>query len=79
MSEKKEKITFEEAIEQLETIVSQLEEGDVPLEKALDMYQKGIGLSKICQDKLSKVETQMTKLMTEDGEVDFGVDKDQKA
>jgi exodeoxyribonuclease VII small subunit len=79
MSEKKETITFEEAIEQLEIIVTQLEEGDVPLEKALDMYQKGIGLSKICQDKLSKVETQMTKLMTEDGEVDFGVDKDQKA
>lgn len=42
--------TFEESITQLETIVTQLERGDVPLEEALEAFQKGMVLSKQCQD-----------------------------
>ncbi|MDG5470758.1 exodeoxyribonuclease VII small subunit [Jeotgalibacillus sp. ET6] len=64
----KKQLTFEEAMNELETIVSKLEEGDVPLEEALTIYQKGMDLSKLCHDKLQHAEKQMATVMTEDGE-----------
>ncbi|WP_338451676.1 exodeoxyribonuclease VII small subunit [Niallia oryzisoli] len=60
-------ITFEEAMEQLETIVERLEEGDVPLEEAISIYKKGMELSKLCHDKLKNVEEQLTQILTADG------------
>ncbi|WP_187143758.1 exodeoxyribonuclease VII small subunit [Bacillus tuaregi] len=60
-------ITFEEAMEQLETIVERLEEGDVPLEEAITIYKKGMELSKLCHDKLKNVEEQLTQILTADG------------
>lgn len=65
------KLTFEEAMEQLEIIVGRLEEGDVPLEEALNSYKKGMELSKLCHDKLKVVEEQLTKVITENGEEEF--------
>jgi exodeoxyribonuclease VII small subunit len=65
------KITFEEAMDQLENIVQRLEEGDVPLEEAISIYKKGMELSKLCHDKLKTIEEQLTKVITEDGEEDF--------
>ncbi|MED1205181.1 exodeoxyribonuclease VII small subunit [Heyndrickxia acidicola] len=65
------KISFEEAMDQLETIVGRLEEGDVPLEEAISIYKKGMELSKVCHDKLKTIEEQLTKVITEDGEEDF--------
>ena len=41
-------ISFEEAMARLETIVEQLEDGDVPLEKAIDLFQQGMKLSQMC-------------------------------
>ncbi|MDC3415480.1 exodeoxyribonuclease VII small subunit [Aquibacillus salsiterrae] len=61
-------LTFEEAMKQLELIVEKLEEGDVPLEKAINYYQEGMKLSKLCSDKLSNVEQQMTQIVNEQGE-----------
>ncbi|MCR2820349.1 exodeoxyribonuclease VII small subunit [Lederbergia panacisoli] len=66
-----EKITFEEAMNNLEKIVVRLEEGDIPLEEALEIYKKGIEYSKLCHDKLKKAEQQLTKILTDDGEEDF--------
>ncbi|GAA5415465.1 exodeoxyribonuclease 7 small subunit [Paraliobacillus ryukyuensis] len=63
-----EELSFEEAMQQLETIVEKLEEGDVPLEKAIQYYQEGMKYSKICSDKLANVEKQMTQIMNEQGE-----------
>ena len=51
MTNKKD-ITFEEAMENLEKIVEQLEEGDVPLEKAISIYKQGMDLSRLCHTKL---------------------------
>ncbi|TCT22616.1 exodeoxyribonuclease VII small subunit [Melghiribacillus thermohalophilus] len=68
MSEEKLNITFEEAIEKLEEIVEKLEDGDVPLEKAIDFYQEGMNLAKVCNDKLVKVEKQMEQIMKENGD-----------
>ena len=61
-------ITFEEAMGQLEQIIQQLESGDVALEKAIELFQKGTELSKICSDKLAQIEGKMEVLVEkEDG------------
>ncbi|MFA1821580.1 exodeoxyribonuclease VII small subunit [Virgibacillus oceani] len=67
---KTEDISFEEAMEKLENIVSKLEEGEVPLEKAINYYQEGMKLSKICGDKLESAQEKMTQIMNEQGEMD---------
>ncbi|WEG14320.1 exodeoxyribonuclease VII small subunit [Pullulanibacillus sp. KACC 23026] len=59
--------TFEGAMAELEAIVKKLEENDVPLEEAIALFQKGMGLSKICHQKLQKVEKQMDQILHEDG------------
>lgn len=63
-------ITFEQAMEQLEKIAEKLEGGDVPLEKAINYYQEGMNLSKICNDKLANVQNKMTQIMNEQGEME---------
>ena len=65
---KENKLSFEEAMTELEKIVEKLEEGDVPLEEAIDIYKKGMELSKICHTKLKNVEEQLTEIVTESGE-----------
>lgn len=64
-----EQLSFEEAMIELEKIIEQLEEGDVPLEKAINYYQDGMKLSKVCNDKLVNVQEKMTKIMNEQGEL----------
>lgn len=63
-------MTFEAAMKQLEEIVKKLEAGDVPLEKAISYYQKGMDLAKICHQKLTSVQKQMTTILNEHGELD---------
>ncbi|QUG42073.1 exodeoxyribonuclease VII small subunit [Psychrobacillus sp. INOP01] len=64
----KKEILFDEAMLQLENIVRQLEQGDVPLESAIELYQKGMELSKVCSDKLQKAEKQLVTFMDENKE-----------
>ncbi|GGF08343.1 exodeoxyribonuclease 7 small subunit [Halobacillus andaensis] len=68
MSEEQEAISFEEAMRQLEQLVEKLETGEVPLEKAIQYYQEGMKLSKVCNEKLSTVEKQMHQILNEHGE-----------
>ncbi|MGM9926204.1 MAG: exodeoxyribonuclease VII small subunit [Bacillus sp. (in: firmicutes)] len=68
MSKEKE-ITFEEAMEQLEHIVDLLEEGDVPLEEAINIYKRGMDLSKICHGKLQAAQKQLVQIVDENGEL----------
>lgn len=70
-------MTFEKALEELEAIVKRLEEGDVPLEEALQIYKTGMELSRRCHGKLKNAEEQLTKLMTEDGEKDFVIQEEE--
>lgn len=67
----KDQLTFEEAINELEKIVARLEEGDIPLEEALQIYQKGVEYSKFCHEQLKKAEEQLTKIITDQGEEEF--------
>ncbi|WP_054957203.1 exodeoxyribonuclease VII small subunit [Paenibacillus dakarensis] len=62
-------LSFEEAMAQLETIVGQLEDGDVPLEKAIDLFQKGMQLSQMCSKKLEQVEQKIEMIVDEGGEL----------
>jgi exodeoxyribonuclease VII small subunit len=56
-------VSFEQAIEQLEQIIAMLESGDVPLEKAIDLYQEGMHLSNLCAQKLEQVEKKIEMLV----------------
>ncbi|BAC13834.1 exodeoxyribonuclease VII small subunit [Oceanobacillus iheyensis] len=70
-------LTFEQAMEKLEGIVSKLEEGDVPLEKAIEYYQEGMNLSKLCSEKLNHVQDKMVQIMNEQGELEpFDIQED---
>lgn len=61
-SKKESKRTFEQSIRRLEQIVEDLEQGDVPLDDALKMYEEGIVLSKACVEKLTQSEFRLKKL-----------------
>ncbi|WP_435171113.1 exodeoxyribonuclease VII small subunit [Paenibacillus glycanilyticus] len=56
-------LSFEEAMEQLEKIVERLENGDVPLETAIDLFQEGMKLSQLCGGKLEQVERKIEVLI----------------
>lgn len=61
MARKKEK--FEEALQKLEAIVAQMEEGDLPLEETLKAFEKGVRLARFCASKLDEAERKVEKLM----------------
>ena len=61
-SNKEENITFEQAIEELETIINRLEEGDVPLDQTIELYEKGSELKKFCEKKLQSAEVKIQKI-----------------
>ncbi len=58
--------TFEQAISELESIVDELEQGDISLEESIKKYEKGMKLSKLCNDKLNQVEQKLKKLVKTD-------------
>ena len=65
----KEKITFEIGLQKLEKIVSELEQANVPLEQALNLYEEGIKLSQFCSSQLKTAERKVELLEEKDGEL----------
>jgi exodeoxyribonuclease VII small subunit len=61
VARKKEK--FEEALQKLEAIVTQMEEGDLPLEETLKAFEEGVRLARFCAGKLDEAERKVEKLM----------------
>jgi exodeoxyribonuclease VII small subunit len=61
--------TFEEEMQELQLIVDRLETGEVPLEEAIQLFQKGMNISRSCHQKLEKVEKEVHLLLEEEGEV----------
>ena len=55
--------SFEASLEGLEEIVQQLEGGDLPLEKSLELFEQGIKLSRQCQERLSQAERRIEILL----------------
>ena len=54
--------SFERAMEQLETLVSRMESGDLSLEESLKAFEKGVHLTRFCQDQLQKAELKVQEL-----------------
>ena len=63
MSTNEQPKSFEASLEALERIVQELEQGDLPLEKSLELFEKGIGLSRQCQDRLNQAERRIEVLL----------------
>jgi len=59
-----EKMTFEQALAELETIVGKLERGDVPLEESIRIYERGEALKKHCDALLKQAEDKVEKIRT---------------
>ncbi len=67
-----ENLSFEESLEKLEEIVTKLENGDVPLDDAIDEFNKAMQLVKLCNNKLSAAEESIAKIVQDNGElIDF--------
>jgi exodeoxyribonuclease VII small subunit len=60
---------FEESLSALEKIVGQLESGDLPLERALDLFEEGVVLARQCQSQLEEAERKVELLLRERGEI----------
>ncbi len=68
MSEaKKTDLSFEEALARLQQIVGGLENGSVPLEESLSLFEEGVGLVKLCNERLDRAE-QKVKILLQKGE-----------
>ncbi len=59
--------SFEKNLERLDAIVHQLEEADLPLEKALQLYEEGMKLSEVCHKQLEEAEGRVEILMKKAG------------
>jgi exodeoxyribonuclease VII small subunit len=55
---------FEQAMAELESVVARLEQGDMPLEDALKAFERGVALTRACQQALSAAEQKVELLMT---------------
>jgi exodeoxyribonuclease VII small subunit len=62
---------FESAIAELETLVKQLEDGDLPLDTSLKLFERGVELSRYCHDQLGAAQKRI-ELLTERGELKDG-------
>ncbi len=58
---------FEQSLAELEKIVDAMEQGDIPLEKALESFEKGIKLARTCQQTLSEAEQKVRILIEQNG------------
>jgi len=62
---------FESAIAELETLVKQLEDGDLPLDTSLKLFERGVELSRYCHDQLGAAQKRI-ELLTERGDLKDG-------
>lgn len=59
---KNENLSFEEAMKELQQLVGDLESGDAPLDKSLELFERGISLIKLCNGMLDSAEQKVTVL-----------------
>ena len=66
---------FEDKMKELETIISELENGEIDLDESIEKYTKAMKLVKECDEKLKNIEEQVSKMVTENNEIkDFDID-----
>ncbi len=59
--------SFEQCLDELEKIVKELEAGDLPLERSLELFEKGMSLSESCRRQLEEAETRIEMLVKKEG------------
>ncbi len=60
--------TFEEALHRLEAVVSELEQGEQPLERALELFEEGVRLSRILTTRLEEAQARIDKVVSGRGQ-----------
>ena len=68
--EKEQELSFEDKIRLLESIITELENGDVDLDLAIEKYTTAMKLAKECSDKLTEVSEKVNKIMLENGKLE---------
>jgi exodeoxyribonuclease VII small subunit len=68
-----EELTFEEAFDELEAVVQQLEGGNLPLEDAITLYERGMLLARRCNEALESAELRLQQLAVVDGQQQLGL------
>ena len=61
--------TFEASLAELEKVVHELENGDLPLERALELFERGVQLSECCRKQLEEAETRVEVLIKRNGKL----------
>ena len=69
------KVKFEDKLKELENIINELESGEIDLDSSIEKYTKAMTLVKECDEKLKNVEEKVSKIVTENGDLEpFKVD-----
>jgi exodeoxyribonuclease VII small subunit len=63
---KNEEIRFEDALDRLEDIINNLQDGNLPLEESLKKFEEGVSLVRMCQKKLDDAETKVSLLIKDE-------------
>lgn len=63
-------IKFEDKIKELESIINELESGEIDLDSSIEKYTKAMKLVAECDDKLKTIEEQVNKIINENGELE---------
>lgn len=71
----KENITFEEALGKLQNAVNKLENGEIKLDEAFEMFEQGIKYARICEEKLTNIENKVSKILKDGKLEDFKVEE----
>jgi exodeoxyribonuclease VII small subunit len=61
--------TFETSLDELEKVVRELEGGDLPLERSLELFERGMALSDLCRQQLEAAETRVEMLIRKEGKL----------
>jgi exodeoxyribonuclease VII small subunit len=61
--------SFEASLDELEKVVKELEAGNLPLERSLELFEKGMTLSEVCRKQLENAETRVEILIRKDGKI----------
>lgn len=64
------KVKFEDQIKELESIINELETGEVDLDTSIEKYTKAMSLVKSCDEKLKRIDEQVSKLVTENNTIE---------
>ena len=63
MSKAPKTLKFEEALSKLEGMIRKLEEGNLPLDESISIFEEGMGLAKVCEEKLGEAEGKVEMLI----------------